>query len=110
MDIGERIKAIRESKNIKQKDLAARLNVTPSMISQYENGFRKPKGSTIAKIAEALECKASDLVNNGFYYDGQDFNFFFKRFNFCFIIFFFFGFRTLFFLSDILYPIFLKIY
>lgn len=61
MSIGNNIKKIRLEKNIKQKELAQKLNVSASMIAQYESGERTPKLETVRKIAEALGVYIGDL-------------------------------------------------
>ncbi len=55
MDIGKRIKEARKNAGLTQVQLAEKLNVTHSMIGQYETGKRKPKLDTLMKIASALE-------------------------------------------------------
>ncbi|MBR3784825.1 MAG: helix-turn-helix transcriptional regulator [Firmicutes bacterium] len=77
MEIGENIKNIRKIKRVKQKELAATLGVTASMISQYESGLRKPSAETILKIVEALGCNISDIVPDMCYHDSTGFYFFF---------------------------------
>lgn len=52
--IGDAIRELRTESGITQAELAARLNVTPQIISQYERGVKKPKIETVAKIAKAL--------------------------------------------------------
>lgn len=54
MTTGERIKAARLRANMTQEKLAAKLNTSYVVISQYENGKRNPKLETIIKIADAL--------------------------------------------------------
>lgn len=69
MKIGKNIRKVREEKNISQKELAQRLGVTPPMLSQYETGRRKPRVSTLLKIAEALGCDPKTLVGEDVYID-----------------------------------------
>lgn len=61
MTIGERIKQARKEKKLSQKDLAKKLDVTASMIGQYENDLRRPKPDTLKRIADALEVNPADL-------------------------------------------------
>lgn len=61
-DVGPRIRAIRRSKGIKQKEVAAKLGVNPVRISQIENLERNPKLRTIAAIANALNVSVFDLL------------------------------------------------
>jgi transcriptional regulator with XRE-family HTH domain len=61
--MGNKIKEVRKSKGITQKELAAKLSVTPQAVSQFEKS--DPDRFTIAtlqNIAAALECKVDDLI------------------------------------------------
>lgn len=62
MTIGERIKAARKAAGLSQKDLAEKMGVTQSNISQYENDYAKPSAATLFKYAEAIGCGLSDLL------------------------------------------------
>lgn len=61
--LGNRIREIRESKNIKQNKLAEMLNIEPTNLSKLEKGVHLPKEETINKLAEALGCNLQDLFN-----------------------------------------------
>lgn len=60
--IGKRIKALRESKNIAQQDLAASCNFEKSNMARLEAGNTNPTIYTLKKIAENLEIELTDLV------------------------------------------------
>lgn len=62
MEIHENIKRIRKQKNISQKELAHRLNISPQNLAQYESGKRKPKIETVNRIASALGVNIIDLM------------------------------------------------
>lgn len=47
-----RIRELRESQNIQQKELATKLNIGFSTLSQYETGKRFPDYETLLKIAD----------------------------------------------------------
>ena len=64
MTTGEKIKQARTAAGLTQKDLAARLEIVPNTISQYENGTRKPKIETLRRIASAIGCQLSDLIGD----------------------------------------------
>ena len=64
MTTGEKIKQARTAAGLTQKDLAARLEIVPNTISQYENGTRKPKIETLRRISEAIGCQLSDLIGD----------------------------------------------
>ena len=61
MDIGNKIKKIRESKGFSQKEVALNLNMNPSQYSKIENGKVDPQCSSIEKIAIALGVNLSDV-------------------------------------------------
>lgn len=61
MDIGSKIKKIRESKGFSQKEVALNLNMNPSQYSKIENGKVDPQCSSIEKIAIALGVNLSDV-------------------------------------------------
>ena len=61
--LGNRIREIRESKNIKQNKLAEMLNIEPTNLSKLGKGVHLPKEETINKLAEALGCNLQDLFN-----------------------------------------------
>ncbi|CAA0252583.1 Putative transcriptional regulator [Tenacibaculum maritimum] len=62
--IGKRIKALRESKNIAQQDLAAACNFEKSNMARLEAGNTNPTIYTLKKIAENLEIELTDLVKD----------------------------------------------
>ena len=61
MTIGDNIKKIRTDKNITQKQLADRINVSAAAISQFEKSDSL-RIDTLQKIAEALEVELSNLI------------------------------------------------
>ena len=76
--MGNRIKDVRKSKGITQKELAEKLGVTPQAVSQFERS--EPDRFTIAtlqNIAAALECQVDDLITKvevfepGYYFEGK---------------------------------------
>ncbi len=61
MLLGKRIKEIRESKNIKQVELANMIDIEPTNLSKIEKGVHLPKDETINKILNALNTDINDL-------------------------------------------------
>lgn len=61
--VGKRIKEIRESKNIKQNQLADIIGVDATNLSKLEKGVHLPKEETINKITKALDCNVKDLFD-----------------------------------------------
>lgn len=64
MGIGNRIKDARELLNLSRQDLAGIIGVTPSAISNYENGISSPKEPVLFKLIEALRCDANYLFQD----------------------------------------------
>ena len=56
------IRAWREYKQIKVKELASRAGITPSYLSQIETGKRNPTIDTLKAIAEALAIDVEMLI------------------------------------------------
>lgn len=52
MKIGDRIRALREERGIRQTDLAEAIGVALTTISGYELGTRTPRIDVLTKIAE----------------------------------------------------------
>lgn len=59
--VGERIKQIRNEKNISQQDLAAKCNFEKSNLSRLEAGRTDPKLSTLEKVAVGLGVPMYEL-------------------------------------------------
>ena len=73
MNFGERLKSARREAGLSQNDLAIKLNVSASMIGQYESGKRNPKKDTIEKIANALNLGYSyTKEGEPYFYDFVD--------------------------------------
>lgn len=70
--IGSRIKELRISKGISQKDMAKMLEINRSTYSNYENDIREPNREVIEKIAEVLEIPVSKLFGDAFIVDTND--------------------------------------
>ncbi len=62
MKIGDKIKKLREGKNISQKELAGELGVTDAMISMYENDKKNPSLEVITKIAMFFNVSTDYLL------------------------------------------------
>lgn len=60
--MGKRIKKQRESLGFQMKELSLNIGVTPSLISQIENGKAFPSIVTLMKVAEALQTTVGELI------------------------------------------------
>jgi transcriptional regulator with XRE-family HTH domain len=67
MDIGHRLRSVREEKKLSQGDIENRTGLLRCYISRVENGHTVPAIETLEKIARALEMPLYQLM-----YDGQD--------------------------------------
>ncbi|CAA0190152.1 helix-turn-helix domain-containing protein [Tenacibaculum maritimum] len=64
LDIGKRIRDLREKKGISQKDLAYSCGFDKSNMARLEMGRTNPTIYTLKKIAENLEVELTDLVKD----------------------------------------------
>lgn len=65
MEIGERLKTIREEKNLSQGDIEKRTGLLRCYLSRVENGHTVPAVETIEKIAQALGVPMYSLFYEG---------------------------------------------
>lgn len=61
MDIGERIKKIREARGLSQKEVSATLSMDQSQYSKIEKGKTDPTTTTLDKIAKAMGVSLAEL-------------------------------------------------
>ena len=62
--MGERLRAARQARGLTLRELAQRLSVSPSMISQIETGRASPSVSTLYSIADELNVSLDELLFN----------------------------------------------
>ena len=67
MIIGDRLRALREEKNLSQGDIEKRTGLVRPYISRVENGHTVPALETLEKFARALEIPIYQL-----FYDGDE--------------------------------------
>lgn len=60
--IGEVLKLIRTIKGYKAKDIAEKMNISPSYLSQVEKGVKKPSFEFLEKYAEAVGERSSTIL------------------------------------------------
>jgi len=58
----ERLKLVRSHKGLTQRQLAERLNLSPSTIALYETGNRNPDPDMLKKLADFLDCSIDWLL------------------------------------------------
>ncbi len=64
IQIGNRIKEIRKSQGLSQREVAKKLNMAFSTYSNYENNNREPNFETLKRIADILGVSVAQLVND----------------------------------------------
>ena len=67
MVIGDRLRELREQKNLSQGDIEKRIGLLRCYISRVENGHTVPAVATLEKMARALEVPMYQL-----FYDGAE--------------------------------------
>ena len=67
MIIGDRVRAMREAKQLSQGDIEKRTGLLRCYISRVENGHTVPAVETLEKLARALECPLYQL-----FYEGEE--------------------------------------
>jgi transcriptional regulator with XRE-family HTH domain len=67
MVIGDRMRALREEKNLSQGDIEKRAGLLRCDISRVENGHTTPSIETLEKLARALDIPMYQL-----FYDGEE--------------------------------------
>ena len=63
INIGLRMREIREQKRITQTELSQKIKCTPTALSRWESGKRIPSFEYIEKIANALDVSISELCD-----------------------------------------------
>lgn len=59
-----RFKQLREEKGLKQVDLAAKLNISQSTLSNWERGIHDPDNESLMSLASFFDCSVDYLLNN----------------------------------------------
>ena len=65
MEIGKRIRTLREAKGLSQGDIEKRSGLLRSYISRVEGGYTAPSLTTLDKFAKALEVDSYQLLFRG---------------------------------------------
>lgn len=62
-EIGSRIRFYRKESGLKQEQLADRINVTKSRVSNWEQGINRPDADILADICRALNISPGSLLD-----------------------------------------------
>ena len=63
MEIGKRLKALREAKGLSQGDVERRSGLLRSYISRVEGGYTAPSLATLERFAKALAVQPYQILN-----------------------------------------------
>jgi transcriptional regulator with XRE-family HTH domain/mannose-6-phosphate isomerase-like protein (cupin superfamily) len=63
-NLGERLKSIRMKQGLSLRELARQANVSPSFISQIENGKSQPSVATLYSFSQLLDISIDDLFDH----------------------------------------------
>lgn len=63
LEIANKIKEARISKNLRQIDVAKKAGLDANSYAKIERGIQKPKVLTLTKILKALEIKSSKILS-----------------------------------------------
>lgn len=64
-EIGKKIRSIRESRGLTQKDLAKAIGVSNSRISNWEQGINRPDADILTALCRELHVSADELLDTG---------------------------------------------
>ncbi len=62
INLGDKIRALREKMELSQSQLASAANISPGLVSQIENNITMPSLETLERIAECLDVDVSYLL------------------------------------------------
>ena len=63
-NLPEKLKMLRTKYNLSQKEVAEKINVSPSIISGYETGERTPSTENILALSHLYHCTTDYLLGN----------------------------------------------
>ena len=58
----ERLKELREERNLSQNDLSKEINISVACISRWENNLRVPNIDSIVVLCKYFECSADYII------------------------------------------------
>ncbi|MFD5938448.1 helix-turn-helix domain-containing protein [Streptomyces bacillaris] len=59
---GQKLRAVRENRNISQRKLAARMGVNASYLSKWEGGRSAPNGVNMVRLLQVLGCELEEVT------------------------------------------------
>lgn len=71
MALKEKLRELLDLRGMKQAELAEKAELSEAIVSNYLSGKREPKGTTCAKLAQALGVTVDELLETGLTPDRQ---------------------------------------
>ena len=65
VEMGLRIRALRERNRVSLRALAGTTGISPSLLSQIENGKTQPSVGTLYALVQQLDTSFDDLLGDG---------------------------------------------
>ncbi len=62
MTFSEKLKYLMTEKGVTQKEVSQQLNIAPSTLNGYANGYREPDFSTLSSLAKYFDVSADFLL------------------------------------------------
>jgi transcriptional regulator with XRE-family HTH domain len=59
---GRRLQEIRKRRKLSQVEVAQRLGIHPSLVSQYERGYLRLHGALLVRLAQALKTTPDEIL------------------------------------------------
>lgn len=61
-DLPDKLRKLRESNGLSQKEVAHKLNISPSVVSGYETGERTPSTENLLALSYLYKCSTDYLL------------------------------------------------
>lgn len=72
MKFGQNLKHIRKRMNMTQEELATKMKISQSYLSDIENGRKNLSIKTVKKLADSLGLSVNDLFNDETTFEEKD--------------------------------------
>lgn len=72
MKFGQNLKRIRKRMNMTQEELATKMEISRSYLSDIENGRKNLSIKTVKKLADSLGLSVNDLFNDETIFEEKD--------------------------------------
>ena len=63
-EFGQRVKQLRTEADLTQEELAEKVGMHPTFISNLERGYRVPSLPTVLRVADGLDRSATEIIGH----------------------------------------------